>query len=237
MGALGAQGPAAGVRRIEKLAGRYAKLTSKPVLPAFEIIATMGTSEPGPRRNYSARMSPRSLNPWIEAARRAGVYVVLDLQPGRARFLDQAKHYRKLLELPHVGLALDAEWRLTPTQKPLEQIGRADAAEINKVIRWLADLTKTHDLPQKALVLHQFRRSMIARRERLDTSRRELALIVHSDGHGSPKDKRGAYRNLARDLPGHVRMGWKNFFRQDDPVFSPQQTLGVRPEPWFVSYQ
>ncbi|GAB3566390.1 hypothetical protein GCM10027344_27660 [Spelaeicoccus albus] len=237
MGALGAQGPAAGARRVRKLAHRYAKLTSKPVMPAFEVIATMGTSEPGPRHDYSARLSPRSLTPWIDAARRAGVYVVLDLQPGRARFIDQAKHYRRLLQYPHVGLALDAEWKLTPSQKPLEQIGSTNADDINEVIHWLAHLTAANDLPQKALLLHQFRTSMITDRTDLDTSHDQLAVIVHSDGHGTPKDKRGAYRKLARDLPAHARMGWKNFYRQDEPLFTPRQTLDVHPEPWFISYQ
>ena len=40
------------------------------------------------------------------------MYVVLDLQPGRTDFLTQAKRYEPLLALPHVGLALDPEWRL-----------------------------------------------------------------------------------------------------------------------------
>ena len=43
------------------------------------------------------------------------MYVVLDLQPGRSNFLDQAKLYEPLLRLPHVGLALDPEWRLRRT--------------------------------------------------------------------------------------------------------------------------
>ena len=48
-----------------------------------------------------------------------GFYVVLDLQPGRASLLDQARTYEPLLAMPNVGLALDAEWKLQPGQVPL----------------------------------------------------------------------------------------------------------------------
>lgn len=237
MGALGAQGPAASAQRVKKLANKYSRLSRTPVMPAFELIATMGTSEPGAGHDYSARMPVDSIMPWLDAARRAGVYVVLDLQPGRADFLQQAKHYRRLLEHPHVGLALDPEWKLTASQKPLKQIGSVNVDEVNSVVRWLAKLTKAKNLPQKAFVIHQFRTSMITGRADLDTSHTELAYVVHADGHGTREDKRGTYRKLARDLPSHTRMGWKNFYRQDEPLFTPRETLEVGPKPWFVSYQ
>jgi hypothetical protein len=33
-------------------------------------------------------------------------------------------------------------------------------------------------------------------------------------------------------------MGWKNFYDEDHPTFTPRQTYrDVRPAPWFVSYQ
>ena len=42
------------------------------------------------------------------------MYVVLDLQPGYTDFLAQAQRYEEFLAQPHVGLALDPEWRLAP---------------------------------------------------------------------------------------------------------------------------
>ena len=67
------------------------------------------------------------------AATKAGLYVTLDLQPGRASLLAQAKIYRSLLKLPDVGLALDPEWKLQPGQRPLRQIGSVSIAEVNSV--------------------------------------------------------------------------------------------------------
>ena len=90
--------------------------------------------------------------------RQRHMYVVLDLQSGRSDFLSQAKIIRGVPpQLPNVGLALDPEWRLKSHQVHLEQIGTVDAAEINQVVDWLADLVRDHALPQKLLIVHQFR--------------------------------------------------------------------------------
>ena len=89
------------------------------------------------------------------------MYVTLDLQPGRANLLTQAKLYRSLLKLPNVGLALDPEWHLGPRQRPLRQIGSVGISEVNDVADWLARLTAKYRLPQKLLELHEFRLTMI----------------------------------------------------------------------------
>ena len=44
-----------------------------------------------------------------------------------------------------------------------------DAAEINQVVEWLAGLVREHALPQKLLIIHQFRYSMITNREAIET--------------------------------------------------------------------
>ena len=84
----------------------------------------------------------------MQQATAAGLYVVLDLQPGRASLLAQAQTYKSLLELPDVGLALDAEWKLQPGQLPLRQIGSVSIGEVNSVASWLAALTARYRLPQ-----------------------------------------------------------------------------------------
>ncbi|OLT14098.1 hypothetical protein BJF78_20090 [Pseudonocardia sp. CNS-139] len=63
------------------------------MVPAFEIISTVADAHPGPDGDYSAEAGVAELRPWVEAARTAGVYVVLDLQPGRTDFLTQARRY------------------------------------------------------------------------------------------------------------------------------------------------
>ena len=155
--------------RVKELAKSYEPYSEEKVIPAFEIIATTASSEPGPDGNYSTESTVDQLKPYVEAAERNDVYVVLDLQPGQADFLTQATQYEELLKHPNVGLALDPEWRLAPGQLPLQQIGSVDAAEINKTSDWLATLTRDNRLPQKTMLLHQFSMSMIENREAINT--------------------------------------------------------------------
>jgi hypothetical protein len=239
LGVLGEQGVEASVVRARQHAARYASLIEGPVVPTFEIIATVASSVPGPDGNYSTELDLATLRPWVEAAQRAGLYVVLDLQPGRSDFLTQAERYESLLRLPNVGLALDPEWRLAPGELPLRQIGSVGVDEVNRVGDWLAGLTRSRLLPQKLLVLHQFRLSMIRDRDRLDTSHPELAVVLHADGQGTQGNKQGTWRALHEDLPhGRLFWGWKNFYDEDHPMLTPQQTVAeVHPTPSLISYQ
>jgi hypothetical protein len=238
LGVLGEQGLQASIQRARDTAAPYGRLVDATVVPAFEIIATVASSAPGPDGNYSAESDVAALRPWVQAAGEAGLYVVLDLQPGRTDFLIQARRYQSLLELPYVGLALDPEWRLQPDQVHLAQIGQVGVDEVNQVITWLADLTRNNSLPQKLLVLHQFQVRMIVDRERLDTSRDELAILVHADGQGSQPMKQDTWRVLHQDAPAPVWWGWKNFYDEDSPTLTPEQTIAqVVPTPQLVSYQ
>ncbi|MBG6237786.1 hypothetical protein IWX78_000729 [Mycetocola sp. CAN_C7] len=238
LGVLGEQDAAGAVQRARDVAAPYAALTDKTVVPMFEIIATVAAGGPGPDGNFSNELSADGLRPWVDAAAAAGLYVVIDLQPGRTDFLTQAKLYQSLLELPNVGLALDPEWRLGPDQVPLTQIGSVSATEVNSVTTWLADLTNEKGLPQKMLVLHQFRPSMISDRASIDLSRPEVAVLIHADGQGGQGDKQATWANLHRDAPAGLFWGWKNFYDEDAPMLTPEQTMGgVSPAPDLVTYQ
>lgn len=237
LGVLGEQPAAAALARADQVARAYRRLVDEPVVPALEIITTVASAGPGPAGDYSRRTPVAELRPWLAAARAAGAYVVLDLQPGHTDFLTQAKEYEELLREPHVGLALDPEWRLAPGQRHLAQIGSVDAAEVNQVVDWLADLTARHRLPQKLLVLHQFRLTMITDRSTLDTSRDELAVLIHADGFGTPAQKLNTWSALRADPPPSVWWGWKNFYDEDQPTFTASGTVAISPSPVFISYQ
>ena len=238
LGALGEQNPQEAARRVQELAATYQILTEIPVTPAFEIIATVASGGPGDDGNYSNESTVEELTGYVDAITAVGGYVVLDLQPGRARFLDQARLYEPLLLRPNVGLALDPEWMIGPEQEPLEDIGQTSAAEVNEVADWLAGLVKQHHLPQKVFILHQFNLSMLPDRDQIRVDRPELATVLHADGSGSWDDKLGTWNTLREGLNPMVMMGWKNFYDEDSPVFTPEQTLSeVSPTPVFVSYQ
>lgn len=237
LGVLGEQGPAESVTRARELAATYEPYSDEPVVPAFEVIATVASSGAGPDGDYSNETPIEVIRPYVDAAADAGVYVVIDLQPGRSDFLTQAQQYRELLLEPHVGLALDPEWRLEPDQVHLRQVGSVDAAEIETVADWLAALVRENALPQKLLVLHQFQQRMIRDRPALDAQRDELAMLVQMDGNGAPGDKLATWDALKQDAPDGLRFGWKNFYDEDTPTMSPESTMSNTPTPWWVSYQ
>lgn len=237
LGVLGEQSLPASIARAKRLAASYEKVSDVPAVPAFELITTVASRSAGSDGNYSNEKKVRDIRPWVVAAGKAGVYVVLDLQPGRSDFLTQAKRYESLLAFPHVGLALDPEWRLKPGQVHLRQIGSVSAREVNQVTTWLADLTARRGLPQKLLLLHQFRLAMITDRERLVADRKEVAVVIQMDGFGAPSTKMTTWRVIRADAPKGIRFGWKNFYDEDRPTFTPGRTASVRPSPVFVSYQ
>jgi hypothetical protein len=237
MGGLGEQPIDATITRVKDMAAQYQPLSKQPILPAFEIIATIASNTPTGDGDYSNELDPGKLQPWIDAARTAGVYVVLDLQPGRDDFLSQAKQYESLLKQPNVGLALDPEWRLGSDQKPLVQIGSVSVDEVNQTAGWLADMTAKDKLPQKLFLLHQFRTSMIPNRQALIVTHPELAYAIQMDGQGLQPVKRSTWSAITANPPENMHFGWKNFYQKDSPVLTPEQTMQITPIPWYISYQ
>jgi len=237
LGVLGQQGLAASIARARQLAASYRPLSRVPAVPAFEIIATVAEASPGPDGSYSYETPVSQLLPWVRQATADGLYVVLDLQPGRASLLTQAEHYQALLELPGVGLALDGEWKLQPGQRPLQQIGHVNIGEVNSVVSWLAALTARYNLPQKLLVLHQFQLAMLPGEKQLDTSHDDLAIVIHMDGQGTPALKQATWNAVTAAAPPGVYFGWKNFLVKDHPMLTPVQTMTKSPTPVMISYQ
>ncbi|PPI56619.1 hypothetical protein [Rathayibacter toxicus] len=238
LGVLGEQGVAETITRAKAVADPYRTLTDKTVVPSLEIITTVAAGEPGSDGNYSNERDADDLRPYLDAAAKAGMYVVLDLQPGRTDFLTQAREYEALLRLPHVGLALDPEWRLAPDQLPLKQIGQVSAEEVNSVSSWLADLVQREGLPPKMFVLHQFRLLMLQDRSSIRRDRPELEFLIHVDGQGSQPDKRSTWDALHTDAPEGIAWGWKNFYDEDSPMLTPAETMAqVRPLPNLITYQ
>ena len=237
LGVMGEETPEEAVAHAESLVEEYQGLTGDKVIPAFEIIASVAQASPGPRGDYTEPAPVETLKPYVDAMTEAGGYVIIDLQPGRADFVEQAKFYEELLKKPNVGLALDPEWKLTPDGLPNVAVGHVQAEEVNRVVDYLADLTAENDLPQKVLMLHQFQLQMLRDRETIDVSRPELAIVLHADGHGTPEQKFETWNVMRQGIQPEIFMAWKNFIDEDQPMFTPEQTMDIEPRPWIVTYQ
>jgi hypothetical protein len=234
LGVLGDGTPDEVAARVVRQAGDY-DLPRRPVLPAFELIASLATSSAGQAGLYRHHLSADTIDEYLAAIRKVGGLLILDIQPGRADWLSEAKVYERWLKEPDVELALDPEWKLTADELPLHQVGTIDGAAINRVSDWLARVVARGDLPQKLLVVHQFTSSMVTGKARVKL-RDGLAITFDVDGFGSAAAKRQKWRDLAGDDTRFFH-GLKLFYVHDPDLLSPRAVLGMGPRPDLVVYQ
>ncbi|HUH08328.1 MAG TPA: cell wall-binding repeat-containing protein [Egibacteraceae bacterium] len=233
MGVLGEGSPdEAGVRLLSQAAPYDS--SERPLLPVFELIVTVAQRAPGADGMYRSTTEPGPIREYLEAARRIDALVLLDIQPGRSDFLTEVRRYEDLLKEPDVGIALDPEWRMGANQVPGKVIGSVDAAEVNQVSQYVAELVQRHDLPEKLFVVHQFTHGMVTNRDQI-VPREGLAITFHIDGFGSRGAKLSKYDALSVEPPFHN--GFKLFYDEDVDLFAPSDVLGFSPPVDLVSYQ
>jgi hypothetical protein len=233
LGTLGIGTPEQAARRLGRQARAYAR-PHRPVLPALELIASVAAADPGEDGMYRTQQTGAVIDRYLRAARRHGMLLLLDVQPGRSDFFTEAVRLQRWLREPDVGLALDPEWRVTGNEVPGQVIGHADPRELNATTAWLDGLAAAHDLPQKLLVVHQFTDDMLDAAQLQPRSR--LAMVLNADGFGTPSVKVSKYR--AFSLEGHgFGHGFKLFFHEDVGLMTPRQVLRLRPAPDVVVYE
>ncbi|HKP90959.1 MAG TPA: hypothetical protein VJT75_13410, partial [Thermoleophilaceae bacterium] len=234
LGALGIGTPDQAARRLERQARPYGE-PGRPVLPALELIATVADPLPGEDGLYRTRQGAGTIRRYLAAARRARALLVLDVQPGRARFLDEVRVLERYLREPDVSLALDPEWHVAPGQVPGRDLGSMDAAEVNAVADRLDGLVRRRGLPEKLLLVHQFTAGMVRNRQRL-TARPGVATVLDVDGFGTAAQKVAKYRELTRGIFGFAH-GLKLFYEEDTGLMRPSDVLRLRPQPDVVIYE
>jgi hypothetical protein len=235
LGVLGIGSPKRAAKRLRKRARPYEKAGNKPVLPAFELIATIALANPGPGGEYRRRQSKATIRRYLRAARRARDLLVLDIQPGRSTFIEEVRRLRGFLRKPEVGIALDPEWNMGQNGVPGERIGHVGAGMVNRVSRYMSRVVRKHDLPEKLLVVHQFTEAMIRNDGRVKTPR-GVAVTLNSDGFGTPGQKRARYRDLV-PRGGSKHPGFKLFFSEDTNLMKPGEVMRLNPRPEFVVYE
>jgi hypothetical protein len=233
LGALGIGSPDQAGARLARQARPYVKKT-RPVLPAFELLADVANRDPGTDGMYRTRQPPSIIRRYLKAARRHKALLVLDIQPGHADFLDETRHLDRWLREPDVGLALDPEWH-TPRAVPGTVIGSVQASKVNAVVRHVASIVRKYDLPEKLLVIHQFTPNMIAGKAQVQQPA-GVAVTMNVDGFGDRPNKISKYRQFTHDGTRFHR-GYKLFYEEDTDLMRPRSVLALQPPPDFVVYE
>jgi len=234
LGILGI-GPEEAARRLADQARAYER-PSRPVLPAFELIATVATRNPGEDGMYRTRQTEPLIGGYLDAARKAKMLVLLDVQPGRADFMTEVKALEGFLREPDVGLSLDPEWHVGPGEIPGDQVGSIDAKTINRVGTYLARLVRRNDLPQKLFVIHQLTVEMVVDKDKVKTWP-ELATTFDVDGAGDRPNKLSKYDAFSRGYEKRFFHGIKLYYDKDSDLLGPKAVLGLDPPPDLVVYQ
>lgn len=233
LGVLGEADPATMTRRLRDAARPFAGEGKKPQI-VYELIVTVADASAGSDGNYSHDIPKSYVKEYIRAARRHHALLVMDFQPGREGFLSQVRRYRWALKSPFVGVALDPEWRMGPGEVPGQTIGSVNAAEVNRVSRYVSRLTRAEHLRQKLFMLHQFRTDMVHHISRVQ-GHPQLAMVQHVDGFGTQGQKLATYHAVAR--PQKFHLGFKLFYDEDIDLFRPREVLKIKPNVQFISYQ
>jgi hypothetical protein len=230
---LGAGPPDVVARRLLKVARPYAT-PGHPVMPMFELIATVAHPFPTPSGLYRTHQEDAIVRSYLKAVRKIDGLLVLDVQPGREDFVRALRHWEPYLRQPDVGVALDPEFAMGPGQVPGRQLGRTDAAAINRASAYVAGIVKRHRLPQKLFMVHQFRDSMISDKAKI-AIRPGLAMTWNADGFGVRSAKLEDYRSYTRDRRFHP--GLKLFYENDVDLMAPREVLKLKPVPRVINYQ
>jgi hypothetical protein len=236
LGELGIGSPDSAARRLERQARPYNSFGEKKLLPVFELLGTIALASPGDDGQYRFRQPNRIIRRYANEAREEKFLLMMDIQPGRSTFIEEARHLEPWLKRSFVSIALDPEWNMGPGGVPGERIGSVDASMVNKVTAYLSKLIRENDLPQKLVVIHQFTEDMVKNKANLRIHR-NIDLVLNADGFGTPSAKRSKYEQLAPSKRSGISPGFKLFYEEDTNLMSPRQVMGLQPQPRFIVYE
>ena len=222
--------------RLEETATAWAEADpGRKVMPALHLIATVAQGKPGAGKTYRLRMGDSLISEVARWAEERGWIMFLDVQIGHSTVEAELKPLLPFLARPYVHLALDPEFAMTKGGIPGKRIGTLDARHVNYAIGALARLVDSLDLPPKVLVVHRFTQPMLTNATRIEPDPR-VQVVIQMDGFGSPPHKQDAYKFFIVPEPVQYT-GFKLFYKNDKPMMTPEQVIGLWPSPLYVQYQ
>lgn len=236
MGVLGEYDMARLLELLREQATEYEEADpSKPVILAFEVVASVAQQEPQADGSYLLDAPASMLNEYADFTRDNGMLLILDAQIGYRTVENDVKGLRPWLAQDHVHLAIDPEFAMAEGQTPGVHIGSIDAADVQWAQQWLMELASEEGLSPKLLIVHQFKESMITNKANI-APMPGVQLVIDADGWGPPDQKRATY-DIVNNVTSVEYAGVKLFYKQDDPLMTAEDIVSLEPSPLFVMYQ
>lgn len=236
MGILGEYEPAELLQNLQAEAENYkAADSSRPWKLGFELIASVAQGSPQADNTWVSDTDKKWLDLYSKFCADNDMVLFLDVQMGFKKPKDDYSGLEPWLTQPHVHLGIDPEFHMRGGERPGVDFGQIDGADVTEAQAWLADLAKKHNIPRKTLIVHQFRDSMIENKDKVKPVN-NVDLVIDEDGFGPPDLKRGTYKVVITDEPIEYN-GIKLFYKQDDPLMTPAEIMGLNPVPDVVIFQ
>lgn len=212
----------------------------RQLLPVMELIAVTVQGAPGRDGKYRTRAPESVIKRWHDAATKHKALLLLNIQPGRADFLDEVKHLEKWLKYSNVGVALDPEWAVGKGQVPGRVFGHTTGKELDDVARYLSGLTIANNLPEKVMLFHQLHVTIVSKPKDLKQHPGVVAINA-VDGIGSPGAKAATFRGVMRTRPSYVHAGFKLFYSEDvqrgKRLMTAKDVLRLKPQPEYILFE
>lgn len=236
MGVLGTAGPEQIVQQLRTQVAAYQQInTTRHVIPALHLIYAVAQDTDHGDGTYLLRMPDSLVQQYIDLAEKDNLIIFLDIQMGHSNVNAELQYVKGYLSNPRVHLALDPEFKTPDNAVPGSVIGSMDASAINQAQQALQQIVDQDHLPNKILMVHQFQVGMITNKSKI-SSYPGVDLVIDMDGFGPPAAKTSNYDQFVRD-DNAPHGAFKLFYKQDDPIMTPQQVEALQPQPDVIIYQ
>jgi hypothetical protein len=236
MGILGAQTPEELYPQLLDQALAYEDADpSKPVVMAYEVIASVAQRDPGSDGSYIGRISDDVLQEYVDFCQKRKLHLLLDMQYGRLTTEQELEAIAPWLEYPFVHPALDPEFSVEEGETPGVELGSIDGSDVTFAQQWVADFCATRGLPPKILIVHQFNFYSISNKETIGPVD-GVQFCLEVDGFGTPAMKLETYEVLTQDpIEFHGFKLW--YSGEDDPMMTEEEVINLDPSPDVIIYQ
>jgi len=242
MGILGEIPPTEMLAKLKGEVKKWEKADpATPVQPALHYIAVVASGSPGKDGMYRNRMPSKQIDSVLRMAKRINAIVFLDIQVALSNIHSEIPLLEKYWEMPNVHCGIDPEFSMKDGTHPGKKIGTYDAADVNYVSAYLANVVKKNHLPPKIFIVHRFTRKMLTNYQNIKLHP-EIQFVMDMDGFGPPDLKTGTYRDYVYHDPVQFT-GFKLFYKNDSwspphHMLTPEEIMKIyKPHPIYIQYQ